>query len=330
MNRRSFVKATVSSLLISPFAARLYGAAEAPVTHRTLGRTGARVSVIGVGGAHIGKAGLPDQEAIRIIRTALDSDVNFMDNSWDYNEGRSEQLMGAALQDGYRDKAFLMTKIDGRTAQSAQQQLDESLRRLKTDHLDLLQFHEVIRMDDPERIFAPRGALETVLRARKAGKLRFIGFTGHKSPEIHKHMIEVADAHHFTFDTVQMPLNLMDAHFDSFQKIVLPMARARGMGVIGMKPLLGSNAMLRDAGFPAVEGLRYAMSIPPDVTVTGIDSMAVLDQDLKLARRFKPLTNNEKLALLSKTAQAARAGRYELYKTSHHFDATEQHPELLG
>lgn len=331
MNRRNFIKASVSSVFLSPFVRRLYAVAAATgqMSYRTLGRTGQKVSVIGVGGAHIGNPGVTDQEATRIIRTAIDQGVNFMDNSWDYHDGRSEERMGNALRDGYREKVFLMTKIDGRTAQSAMQQLDQSLKRLQVDHLDLLQFHEVIRMSDPERIFAPNGALEAVQKAQKAGKLRFIGFTGHKSPEIHKHMIEVADAHHFTFDTVQMPLNVMDAHYDSFQKIVLPMARQRNMGVIGMKPL-GSGVLLKSNAITPVEGLRYAMSIPPDVTVTGIDSMHILDQDLTLAKDFQPLSQSEKLALLEKTTQAARNGKYELYKTTHHFDGTYQHPSYLG
>jgi predicted aldo/keto reductase-like oxidoreductase len=331
MNRRSFIKATVSSVLLSPFVRRFYAfaAVEGEMVYRTLGRTGQKVSVIGVGGAHIGNATVTDQEATRIIRTAIDQGVNFMDNSWDYHNGRSEERMGNALRDGYRDKVFLMTKIDGQTAKSATEQLDQSLQRLQVDHLDLLQFHEIIRMSDPERIFAPNGAMEAIQKAQKAGKLRFIGFTGHKSPEIHKHMIEVADAHHFTFDTVQMPLNVLDTHYDSFQKIVLPMARQRNMGVIGMKPL-GDGLVLKSGAVTPVEGLRYAMSIPPDVTVTGIDSMRILDQDLNIAKGFRPLTQSEKLALLEKTTQAARNGQYELYKTTHRFDGTYQNPAYLG
>ncbi len=331
MNRRNFIKASISSVLLSPFARQLsaVAATSGEMSYRTLGRTEQKVSIIGVGGAHIGNSDVSDDEATRIIRTAIDQGVNFMDNSWDYHDGRSEERMGNALRDGYRERVFLMTKIDGRAAQSAMQQLEQSLKRLQTDHLDLLQFHEVIRMNDPERIFAPNGAMEAVQKAQKAGKLRYIGFTGHKSPEIHKHMIEVADAHHFTFDTVQMPLNVMDAHYDSFQRIVLPMARQRKMGVIGMKPL-GDGIILKSDAITPIEGLRYAMSVPPDVTVTGIDSMHILDQDLSLAKNFQPLSQSEKLALLEKTAQTAHNGKYELYKTTHHFDGTYKNPSYLG
>ena len=204
--------------------------------YRTLGQTGERVSILGVGGFHLSKPEDPNL-AIRIVRTALDHGINFLDNSWDYGEGESERRMGSALRDGYREKAFLMTKIDGRTAKGATRQLEQSLQRLQTDHVDLLQFHEVIRMEEPERIFASGGALEAVLRARDQGKLRYIGFTGHKSPEIHKHMLEVADQHNFRFDTVQMPLNVMDAHYRSFEQTVLPMALQKQMGVLGMKPM---------------------------------------------------------------------------------------------
>ncbi|MDQ6767219.1 MAG: aldo/keto reductase [Candidatus Eremiobacteraeota bacterium] len=296
--------------------------------YRALGQTAERVSIIGVGGFHLSKPEDP-QVAIRIVRTALDSGINFLDNSWDYAEGESERRMGQALRDGYRDKAFLMTKIDGRTAKSAAQQLEQSLQRLQTDHVDLLQFHEVIRMDEPERIFAPGGALEAVIRAREQGKLRYVGFTGHKSPEIHKHMLDVADQHNFRFDTLQMPLNVMDAHYHSFEQIVLPIAVQKQMGVLGMKPM-GDPFILDSNTVSARECLRYAMSLPVSVTITGIDSMAILQQALGVVDSFRPLTPQERAALLARTATAAKNGESERYKVSQHFDSTELHPEWLG
>ncbi len=296
--------------------------------YRALGQTGERVSIVGVGGFHLSKPEDP-RLAIRIVRAALDNGINFLDNSWDYAEGESERRMGKALRDGYRAKAFLMTKIDARTAKSAATQLEQSLERLQTDHVDLLQFHEVIRMDEPERIFARGGALEAVLRAREQGKVRYIGFTGHKSPEIHKHMLEVADQHDFRFDTLQMPLNVMDAHFHSFEQIVLPIAVQKQMGVLGMKPM-GDPFILDSNTVSAPECLRYAMSLPVSVTITGIDSMAILQQALDVVDSFKPLTPQERAALLARTAKAAKDGKSERYKVSQHFDSTELHPEWLG
>jgi len=294
---------------------------------RVLGQTGERVSIVGVGGFHLSKPDDP-QLAIRIVRTALDNGINFLDNSWDYGEGESERRMGQALLDGYREKAFLMTKIDGRSAKGAAAQLEESLERLQTDHIDLLQFHEVIRMHEPDRIFAPGGALEAVLRAREQGKVRYIGFTGHKSPAIHKHMLDVADQHGFRFDTLQMPLNVMDAHYDSFEQAVLPIAVRKQMGVLGMKPM-GDPFILNTNTISARECLRYAMSLPVSVTITGIDSMMILKQALDVADGFEPLTLQERSALLARTANAARSGDSERYKMSQHFDSTELHPEWL-
>jgi len=296
--------------------------------YRTLGRTGEKVSLVGIGGSHIGTQH-DEKESIRIIRTALDNGINFLDNSWDYNKGQSEIRMGKALRDGYRQKAFLMTKIDGRTRKTALQQLDESLMRLQTDHIDLLQFHEIIRMEDPDRIFADGGALETVLAAKKAGKIRYIGFTGHKSPDIHLKMLETADAHKFTFDTVQMPLNVMDAHFNSFGSKVLPVALQKNMGVLGMKPM-GSDFILKSKTVTPVECLRYAMNLPVSVVITGCDSLKILQQALDVAKGFKPLSDAEVAGLLAKTDKAAQKGEYELYKTSQHFDTTAKHPEYLG
>ena len=285
--------------------------------------------VIPLGGAHIGFSGVSDADSERIVRTAIDNGINFMDNCWDYNGGESEIRMGNALRDGYREKVFLMTKLDGHDAKTATVQLDESLRRLKVDHIDLIQFHEVIRMDDPEKIFAPTGALEGMLKARQAGKVRYIGFTGHKSPEIHLHMLDTAFRNNFTFDTVQMPLNVMDAHYDSFTNLVLPVLVQHNIGVLGMKPM-GAQVILRSGVVTAPECLRYAMSLPTSVVITGCDSMAILQQAIDVARNFHPMTDDERAALLARTAPVASDGKFELYKTSHHFDGTWQNPQWLG
>lgn len=328
MNRREFLEATLA-LMIAPsaFAAGTPSAAQ-PVPRRKLGRTGEQVSCIGVGGFHIGKQ-KDEAESIRIIRRALDSGINFLDNCWDYNDGQSELRMGKALQDGYRAKAFLMTKIDGRDKKTATKQIDESLKRLQTDHLDLLQLHEVIRDNDPDRAFAEGGALEAMTEARKAGKARFLGFTGHKSPDIHLKMLEAAKKHGFRFDTVQMPLNVMDAHFDSFEKKVLPVLVREGIGVLGMKPM-GGAIILESKTVTAPECLRYSLSLPTSVVITGMDSVDRVEQALGVARGFKPLSEKEVGALLAKTAKAAKEGAFEKYKVSQQFDGTVHHPEWLG
>ncbi len=298
------------------------------IPYRTLGRTGEKVSLIGLGGYHLGKQADP-QESIRIIRTGLDEGVNFLDNCWDYNGGESEIRMGNALRDGYRQKAFLMSKIDGRTKAAAANQINESLRRLQTDRIDLLQFHEVIRDTDPDRVFAAGGALEAVLGAQKAGKIRYIGFTGHKSPDIHLQMLATASKHGFSFDTVQMPLNVMDAHFNSFERKVLPVLLKNEIGVLGMKPM-GDHFILDSKTATAVECLHYAMNLPTSVVITGCDSLPILQQALNAARGFQPLNSSQVAALLAKTAKAAEAGQFELYKTSHHFDGTYANPQWLG
>jgi aryl-alcohol dehydrogenase-like predicted oxidoreductase len=315
----------VGSASISPAAERT----EARIPYRTLGRTGERVSAIGLGGFHLGKPELSEAQAIRIIRTAIDAGLNFLDNSWDYNRGASERRMGKALEGGYRARAFLMTKIDGQTKEAAAAQIDESLRRLRTDVVDLLQFHEIIRMEDPDRIFAEGGALEAALEARDEGRIRFIGFTGHKSPAIHRKMLETAASHRFRFDTVQMPLNVMDAHFQSFEKEVLPILVKEEIGVLGMKPL-GDRQVPSSRTVGAVEALHYAMNLPTSVVITGCDSLERLEQALHAARTFRPMTPDEVKALLDKTASAAKEGRFERYKTTHDFDSTVAHPEWLG
>lgn len=296
--------------------------------YRTLGRTGEQVSLIGLGGYHIGDP--PDErEGIGIIRKAIDHGVTFMDNSWDYHDGGSEIRMGKALRDGYREKAFLMTKIDGRTKEAAAKQLDESLKRLQTDHLDLLQHHEIIRLEDPDRIFAEGGAHEAMLEARKAGKVRYIGFTGHKDPLVHLRMLEMAEKHHVRFDAVQMPLNVMDAHFRSFQNRVLPRLVKEQVGVLGMKSM-GGKIILESKAATPMECLHYAMNLPTSVVITGIDNMQILDQALEAVRTFRPLTAAEVKGLLQKTAAAAADGRYERFKTTPMFDATAHYPEWLG
>jgi predicted aldo/keto reductase-like oxidoreductase len=296
--------------------------------YRRLGRTGEQVSLIGLGGYHIGVP-QDEQEGIRIIRSAIDHGINFMDNSWDYHNGGSEIRMGKALRDGYRNKVFLMTKIDGRTRQAAARQLDESLKRLQTDHLDLLQHHEIIRLEDPDRIFASDGAMEAVLAAKQAGKVRYIGFTGHKDPLVHLRMLEVAAKHHFHFDAVQMPLNVMDAHFRSFAQHVLPVLVKEEIGVLGMKPL-ASGLILKSKTATPIECLHYAMSLPTSTVITGIDSMEILKQALEAVRTFQPMTSGQVAALLERTAKAAANGEFELFKTDTRFDATARYPEWLG
>jgi predicted aldo/keto reductase-like oxidoreductase len=297
--------------------------------YRRLGRTGARVSAIGLGGWHIGFKEMSDALSIRIIRTAIDRGINFLDNSWDYNEGASEVRMGKALRDGYREKAFLMTKIDGRSKSEAARQLDESLRRLQTDCIDLVQHHEVLRFEDPHRMFDAEGAQTALLEARQAGKLRFIGFTGHKDPRIHLYTLEVAKEHGFTFDTVQMPLNVMDAHYRSFAHLVVPELVAQNIGVLGMKSM-GNGIILESKTVTAIECLHYALNLPTSVVITGIDSLEILDQAFEAARTFRPMTGDEVQALLGKTAKAAARGDFELFKTSSIFDATTTNPEWMG
>ena len=237
--------------------------------------------------------------------------------------------MGKALREGYRQKAFLMSKIDAHTKKAANQQIDESLRRLQTDHVDLMQFHEIIRETDPERIFAPGGSMEAMQEARKAGKVRFIGFTGHKHPDIHLKMLETGFAHQFAFDTVQMPLNVMDAQFSSFEQKVLPVLVKHNIGVLGMKPM-GDKLILDSKTVTPIECLHYAMNLPTSVVITGCDSLPILEQALKAARTFRPMDREEVAALLAKTEKAAQNGKFELYKTSHDFDGTYQNPQWLG
>lgn len=297
------------------------------IPRRPLGKTGEMVSIVGIGGYHIG---IPKEDAagIRIVRTALDRGINFLDNCWDYHAGRSEELMGKALAGGYRDKAFLMTKIDGRTKKAAAEQLDQSLTRLATPMIDLVQVHEVIRMEDPARSFAEGGCIEALVSAKKAGKIRFIGFTGHKDPNIHLEMLNVAAEHDFRFDAVQMPLNVMDAHYRSFEKLVLPVLVSKNIGVLGMKPL-GAGKILRTGVVTAPECLHYAMNLPTSVVITGCDSMETLEQAIAAALAWRPMPPNEVSALLEKTRNLAKDGTYETFKTTHDHDGTIHRPEWL-
>jgi predicted aldo/keto reductase-like oxidoreductase len=333
LTRRRFLETAVGTAMVNSLTSSTHPSpgnvadVRNGVPYRTLGNTGEKVSCIGLGGYHIGMQS-DEQESIRIIRSALDQGINFLDNCWDYNGGNSEIRMGRALQGGYRQKAFLMTKIDSHTKEGAAKQIDESLRRLQTDHLDLLQFHEVIRPTDPEAIFGANGGMEAALAAKQQGKLRYIGFTGHKSPEIHLKMLQTGFAHNFTFHSVQMPLNVMDAHYDSFQKLVLPVLVAHNIGVLGMKPM-GSGLILETKTVSSVECLQYALNLPTSVVITGCDTLPILQQALQVARTFHPLSQEQVAALLAKTEQAAQGGEHELYKTAHTFDGTIQNPQWL-
>jgi aryl-alcohol dehydrogenase-like predicted oxidoreductase len=297
--------------------------------YRTLGNTGEKVSAIGLGGWHLGLKHVDEQLAVRLLRSAVDRGINFLDNSWDYNDGASETRMGEALRDGYRDRVLLMTKIDGRSRASATRQLDESLRRLRTDRIDLVQHHEILRFEDPHRVFDEDGANAALLDARKAGKVRYIGFTGHKDPHIHLHMLEVADANGFRFDTAQMPLNVMDAQYRSFGKLVVPELVRRGMGVLGMKSM-ANGIILKSKTVTAIECLHFALNLPTCVVITDIDSPEILDQAFEAARTFRPMDAAEVAALLVRTAAAASRGEFEPFKTTSVFDSTATHPEWLG
>ena len=302
--------------------------ANSEMPYRDLGKTGQRVSSIGLGGFHLGLSHVEEPDAIKIFQAAIDRGINFSDNSWDYNEGESERRVGKALK-GRRDKVFVMTKYDGRTKGSALKQLDESLERLQVDHVDLWQFHENIRLEDPDRFFAEGGAVEAVKQAKEAGKIRFAGFTGHKDPVVHLRMLDAADKHGFEFDAVQMPLNVMDAHFRSFGREVLPILVKKKIGVLGMKPI-ASGHILKSNTVSALQCLQYALSLPTSVVITGIDSMAILDQAFEATRTFGDLKQSDIEALLRKTAPAASDGAFEPFKTTPVYDSTAAHPEWLG
>jgi uncharacterized protein len=342
MERRDFIKSAVASAVSAGAALNASGQAQSPahtgnpvsrpmspdMQYRDLGRTGEKVSAIGLGGYHLGRQADP-AETVHLVRTAIDRGITFMDNCWDYNDGISEVRMGQALRDGYRSKVFLMTKMDGRTKEEYNLQLEQSFGRLQTDVIDLVQFHEVIRMEDPDRIFAPGGALEAAIAAREAGKIRYIGFTGHKDPAVHLRMLATAQKHGFHFDTVQMPINVMDAHFRSFASEVMPVALQQATAVLAMKTF-GDHFILDSKTIEPVGALHYSLTQPVSVVITGIDTMPVLEQALTAVKSFKPLTQEQVTALLDRTRDAAVDGRFELYKTTAHFDGTAANPKWLG
>jgi aryl-alcohol dehydrogenase-like predicted oxidoreductase len=337
MDRRKFLKAAAiaaAGSAASADAQRVESSIgtrrpESPnMIYRELGRTGERVSAIGLGGYHIGKQKDPG-DSIRLVRAAIDRGITFMDNCWDYNGGISEVRMGQALRDGYRQKVFLMTKIDGRDKNTAAKQIEESLGRLQTDVIDLLQFHEVIRLDDPDVIFAPGNAIEAVQIAKQAGKVRYIGFTGHKDPSVHLRMFETADQHGFHFDTVQMPINVMDAHFRSFLNGVAPVAQQYGTAILAMKTF-GDPYILQSKTVTPMEALHFGLNSPASVVITGIDSPAILDQAFQAVESFKPMDRQQVAAILAKTKEAAMTGKFELFKTSSHYDGTIKNPSWLG
>ena len=286
------------------------------IPQRPLGRTGLNVSILGLGGYHLGSA--KDQTGAKeIVAHAIDSGINFFDNAWEYHDGVSEEWMGSALE-GKRDKVILMTKVctHGRDKDTAMRMLEDSLTRLRTDHIDVWQIHEVIYENDPDLIFKPNGAAEALTLAKKQGKVRFVGFTGHKDPAIHLKML----SHGFPFDTVQMPLNCLDAGFRSFEQHVLPELNRRGMAPLGMKSMGGSGELVRHGVITAEEALRYAMSLPVAVTISGIDSMEVLKQNLAVAKGFQPLSADEMQHLRERCRFNGSDGRFELFKTTKKYD----------
>jgi predicted aldo/keto reductase-like oxidoreductase len=346
VERRDFLKTAAAAGLAAASPAALAQKAEsnsptskeAPISrpenpamlYRELGTTGERVSAIGMGGFHLAKdSGTTAQDAIRLVRSASDHGITFFDNCWDYNDGISEVRLGQALKDGYRHKAFVMTKLDARTAKDYDKQLEQSLGRLDTDVIDLVQFHEILRFEDPDRIFADDGAIHAAMAARAAGKIRYIGFTGHKDPQIHLRMFEVAAQHSFHFDTVQMPVNAMDAHFRSFTQHVIPVAQRAGTGILGMKTF-GDGYILRSGTIDPMEALHYGLSQPVSVLITGIDKPEILTQALTAANTFKPFTSEQTATFLAKTRDAALTGKFEPFKTSSIFDGTANNPKWLG
>jgi len=333
MHRREFVKSAAAAASLASLASLLPAEETTPASngmiYRKLGRTGERVSAIGLGGYHLGMKTLDEAEAIRLMHQAIDRGINFLDNCWDYNGGVSEDRMGKALAGGYRNKVFLMTKFDGRTKAEAASQINESLQRLNTDHIDLMQIHEVIRLDDPDRVFAEGGAMDAMREAKQAGKIRYIGFTGHKDPLVHLRMLDEARKHSVHFDAVQMPLNVMDAHFRSFAHDVLPVLLREGIAPLGMKAF-GDHFVLDSKTVTPIEGLHYCLNLPVAAQITGIDSQQVLDQAFEAVKTFKPMSETQVAQLLEKTREAAQAGQFELYKISPHFDGTIANPKWLG
>src|SRR5215471_1163003 len=325
MERRDFLTTLAAMQVMARLEAQT--SPSTGMIYRNLGSTGERVSALGLGGYHMGVP-KDESESIRIVRSAIDRGITFLDNSWDYHDGASEIRMGKALKDGYRKRVFLMTKYNGRTREAAAKQIDESLSRLQVEVIDLIQFHENIRMEDPDRYFAPGGAHEAVMAAKQAGKVRYIGFTGHKDPAVHLRMLDVAAQHKFHFDSCQMPLNVLDYHFRSFAHEVVPRLVREGVAVLGMKPMAFGNVLKAGVATP-IECLHYALNLPTSVVITGCDLMERLDQAFEAARTFKPFTQSEFDALVAKTREAAITGLYEPFKTTAQFDGTATHPEWM-
>jgi predicted aldo/keto reductase-like oxidoreductase len=324
-NRRDFLHATAAGLTAASMTGAAEGQALVPqptnpggIPLRPLGKTGQLVSLLCLGGhASTNPQKLSEPESLRLIQRAVDEGITFMDNCWDYHDGGAEERMGKALAEGgRRDKVFLMTKVCGRTAKEAQSNLEDSLRRLKTDRIDLWQFHEIVYDNDPDWIFAPDGAFQTGLKALQQGKVRYLGFTGHKDPIIHLKMLSMP----FEWASVQMPLNVMDVHYRSFQRNVLPVLLQRNIGVLAMKSLGGRGQIVTEAKVPVEDALRYVLSLPISTLVSGIDSEKVLEQNLKIVREFRPLTLPERAAIEARTFAMAGDGRYELFKSSKAFD----------
>jgi predicted aldo/keto reductase-like oxidoreductase len=323
-NRREFLQTTAAGLAAAGLNSTREAEAQAPRTNsggiplRPLGRTGEMVSLLCLGGyASTNLRVLSEAGSLRLIQRAVDEGITFMDNCWDYHDGGAEERMGKALAEGgRRDKVFLMTKVCGRTASEAQSNLEDSLRRLKTDRIDLWQYHEMVYDNDPDWVFAEDGAIHTGLKALKDGKVRYLGFTGHKDPIIHLKMLGKP----YEWASVQMPLNVMDVHYRSFQKQVLPVLLQRNIGVLAMKSLGGNGSIVTKAGVPVEDALRYVLSLPISTLVSGIDSEKVLDQNLKIVREFKPLSAAERAAIEGKTLAMAGDGRFELFKSSKAFD----------
>jgi aryl-alcohol dehydrogenase-like predicted oxidoreductase len=314
-SRRKFLE-TTGAAITSASALSGPTSDQGAIPRRPLGNTGVQVSIIGVGGYHLGSADGLD-EARLIVDTAIDAGINFFDNAWDYHYGKSEEWLGAALK-GKRDRVILMTKVctHGRDKQVALRMLEESLRRLQTDHLDVWQIHEVIYDNDPDLIFRPNGAAEALAQAKKDGKVRFVGFTGHKDPSIHLKML----SYNFPFNTVQMPLNCLDATFRSFETQVLPEVQRRGIAALGMKSMGGSGEMIGSGAVTAAEALQYAMSLPVATTISGMQSLGVLKQNLEVVRGFQPLSAAAMQHLRDHCRFDASDGRWELYKTTKKYD----------
>lgn len=315
VTRRRFIQGTAYGLCVGNLLGNVRAASGgAGVPTRALGATGVNVSMLGVGGHHIGR-GRDEGRAVRLIRRAIDMGVTFLDNAWEYHNGRSEEFMGKALQDGYRARVFLMTKHHGRDKKTAMQHLEDSLRRLRTDAIDLWQFHEIVYDKDPEMIFAPGGGIEAADLAKKQGKVRFIGFTGHRSPMLHLKML----AYGYPWDAVQMPMNVLDPHYKSFQQHVLPILVRRNIGVIAMKTMASSHVLRAGAASPE-EALNYVWSQPVSTIVSGMESEELLEANVAAARAFKPMSSVVQARLLERTKQAGLSGKFEPFKTAPNFD----------